>query len=51
MTTPSSTPSPRVLVVDADGDQVNIPELVEGDECKTLSEIIGFRGLPMRSRK
>ena len=35
----------------ADGNQVNIPELVVGDECKKLSEVIGFRGQRMRSRK
>ena len=34
-----------------DGKQVNIPALVEGDECKELSGIIGFSGLRMRSRK
>ena len=35
----------------ADGNQVNIPELVVGDECKKLSKVIGFRGQRMRSRK
>ncbi len=35
----------------ADGNQVNIPELVVGDEFKKLSEIIGFRGQSMSSRK
>ena len=35
----------------ADGDQVNIPGLVDGDECKKLSDVIGFGGQRMRSRK
>jgi len=35
----------------ADGNQVNIPELVVGDECKKLSDVIGFGGQRMRSRK
>ena len=34
-----------------DGNQVNIPGLVGSDECKKLSDVIGFGGQRMCSRK
>ncbi len=35
----------------ADGNQVNIPELLVGDECGKPSDVIGFGGRRTRSRK